>query len=507
MAAQPDELSTVDDCKMVASENSVERALMPTNERKRKRSLSTDHGQDDNTKKPKLMKTECASKATDSNAETDLLSSNKRKRKRSQDSDDGTDCTNKSKVVKIKRATKITDLNVDCFGHIFDYLKLRNLLNVADLNENATEAAKLIFIRRYANYDVVLCGHKRSQSIEIDNKALKIIISTPTQCARMLFIFGDVIEKLKLLNFDRLILADRLWNEVRHLINEKCTKHVTTLKLTKCAREMMADMENIFKCVDTLEITCSRLDEKFMDLGKWFPQLHKLELLHHGNCGQIVCNYPHLSYLTMDTTHDECLSTAQFKAMLKTVPKLQILSLSGGMKSSLLVFVAENLLELKKLYLEDFHIENQTDAMISFNNVETLSVSSGLLGDLPTKIPFKMDKLTDLRVKTELLRNEWIDYAIQKSHLTKLQLISICESNITDIKLNALAAALTELIELDITANISTDGLKRILAECKSLQTMLVKMYGRSGEHLKLASVDNKWTAKQIGGGVAFQRS
>lgn len=506
MAAQADELSTVNDCKMVASENDAERALLSSNARKRKRSLDSDDGQEDHTKKPKVMKIECATQTTDSNAVNDLVPSNERKRKRSQDTDHdhGHGSTNEPKKMKIQSATKITDLNVDCFGHIFDYLRLRDLLN-ADLNEKAIEAAKLVFTRRYQNYDVVLCGHKRSRFVEVNGKALEITISTASQCVKMLQNFGDIIGKLKLLNFDSKILADHRWNEVRRLINEKCAKCVTVLKLTNCDRRLMADMENVFKCVDTLEITCSQLDEKFLDLGKWFPKLLKLELLHHENCGQIVCNYPHLSYLTMDTTHDECLSTANFKAMVKSVPQLQILSLSGGMKSSLLAFVAENLPNLKKLHLEDFHIENQTDAMISFKNVLTLSVSTGLLGDLPTKIPFKMDKLMELRVKTDLLRNEWIDFAMQRAHLSKLQLISISEPKITDIELNALATALPELIEMDITADISTDGLTRFLVENKSLHTIQIKMYGRTGGHL-MASVNNEWTATQIGGGVSFQR-
>lgn len=502
MAAQADELSTVADCKMVASENDAERALLPSNERKRKRSLDAEHGQDD-TKKSKVMK--CATTATDSNAVLDVLLANERKRKRSHDSDHGHGSANKPKLMKIQNATKITDLNVDCFGHIFDSLEFCDLLNVADLDKNANEAAELVFTRRYSNYGVTLCGRERYQSIEIDDKELQITISTASKCAKVLRIFGDVIAKLKLLNFDSKILADRRWHDVRHLINEKCSKRVTELKLTNCARELMTDMKNVFECVDTLEITCSQLDEKFMDLGKCFPQLHKLELLHHENCGQIVCNYPHLSYLTMDTAHDECLSTANFKAMLKSTPKLQILSLSGGMKSSLLAFVAKKLPKLKKLYLEDFHIENQTDAMISFKNVETLSVSTGLLGDLPTKIPFEMDKLTELHVKTDLLCNEWIDFAMQKPHLTKLHLISISQPKITDIELNALAMALSELIELDITADISADGLKRILVECKSLQTIQIKMYGRNGGHL-MAAANDEWTVKQIGGGVAIQR-
>lgn len=490
MAAQIDELLTV------AAENVAERALLPSNERMTKRSQDADDDQND-AKKPKVMKIE----SVDSNA----LCSNERKRKKSQDSDPDHGSPKKPKVKKTQRATKITDLNVDCFGHIFDHLVFHDLLNVANLNDKAAEAAESIFIERYSNYDVTLCGEERFRSIRIEDNTKQITISTASQCAKVLRNFGDVIGKLKLLNFTRKVLADHRWDAVRQLINEKCTKRVTELELMNCDRELLADMKNVFECVGTLEITCSQLDEKFMDLGKWFPQLNHLELLHHENCGQIVCNYPHLSYLTMDTAHDVCLSTAYFKAMLKSTPKLQDLSLSGGMKSSLLAFVAEMLPNLKKLRLEDFHIENQTDAMIPFKNVETLSVSSGLLGDLPTKIPFEMDRLKELRVKTELLCNEWIDFAMQQTHLKKLQLISICEPKITDTKLNAMAKALPELIELDITADISTNGLKCILAECKSLEKIQIKMYGRNGEHL-MASANSQWTAKQIGGGVSFQR-
>lgn len=495
MAAQADELSTVDDCEMVATQPDAERALLTLDNRKRKRSQDTDPCQD-HTKKSKLTKIECEAKSMDSI---------ERKRKRSQDTDDGHHSTNNPKKMKTESTTKITDLNADCFGHIFDHLRFRDLLNVADLNEKATEAAELVFTRRYSNYNVVLCGHETSRSIEIDDNTLEITITTASQCANVLRNFGDVIGKLKLLNFNGKVFADRRWAELRRLINEKCTKHVTVLELSNCDRHLLADIENVFECVGVLKIACSQVGEKFMDLSKWFPQLRTLELLHHENCGQIICNYPHLSYLTMDTTQAECLSTGNFKAMLKSVPQLESLSLSGGMKSSLLAFIADSLPKLKKLHLWDFHIENQSDAVIVFKNVQTFSVSTGLLGDLPTKIPFKMGKLTELSVKTELLCNEWIDYAMQKQDLKKLRLISTSEPTITDIQLNAMATALPKLIHLDITADISTDGLKHFLAANESVHTIQIRTYGQIGKHL-MASANDEWTTAPIRGGVAFQR-
>lgn len=436
------------------------------------------------------------------NVDQILLHRNDRKRKRFQDIGPLT----MPKVMKIEHVTKLTDLNVDCFGHVFDYLHFGDLLNIADLDEKATEAAEIVFTRRYSEYVVILCGPGPFKSIEIDDNELEITISTASNCTKVLRNFGDVIQKLKLINFSDELVTGRCWDEVRRLIDEKCTKQVAVLMLTNCERGFMNDIGTPFKCVDTLQLTCSQLGGKIVDLSTWFPQLQQLELLHHENCTQIVCNLPHLSFLTLATAHGECLSTEDFKAMLNTVPHLQILSVSGGMKFSLLAFIAERLPHLKQLHLCDFHIENQSDAAIAFNNVETLSVSIGLLGNLPTKIPFKMDNLHELRVNADLLGRVWIDFVMEKTQLTQLHLKSIVQSEITDIELMEMATALPKLIELDVIAEISTDGLKRFLDNCsESLQKIHITKYGQIGGHL-LNVVNNEWTAKPIGDGVTFQR-
>lgn len=118
-----------------------------------------------------------------------------------------------------------------------------------------------------------------------------------------------------------------------------------------------------------------------------------------------------------------------------------------------------------------------------------------------------MDKLMELSVKTEFLCKEWIDFAMQKSDLKKLRLCSVSELKITDIELNAMAIALPELIELDITADITAGALKHFLTANTSLQTIQIRKYGHIGGHLVASMENDEWTIAQINGGVALRRN
>lgn len=51
----------------------------------------------------------------------------------------------------ISEAKKITNLNTDCMGIIFEHLELEDLLNLADSSKQFYSAACLVYKRQYAN--------------------------------------------------------------------------------------------------------------------------------------------------------------------------------------------------------------------------------------------------------------------------------------------------------------------------------------------------------------------
>lgn len=405
-----------------------------------------------------------------------------RKRKQHRDNDDVKPSkVKKCQIVSDPSQTQFTDLDIDCLEHMFRYLKFNDLLNVADLTESTTKAAQLVFSRRYSKHLIKLCGPGYETVPPIAIRGSLITISTASLCAKVLQSFGDVINKLVLVHFsDEMLTED--WSNLKSLLNEKCTKNLHELELVSCGDQMMNSIQNTFENVEFLRISCSHMG-KFMDLGKWFPALVRLELLHNDRCVQIVSNFPHLSFLAMDIKN-ECLSTANVKAMIESVPQLQTLALSGGMKMSLLHFISESLPFLKRLYLWDFHLENESDNMIAFKNMEILSVSTGWLGMLPSKIPFECEKLTELRVSADTLGPEWIEFAMKQPNLTKLQLYSILDPAIDDDDFVQLAQMLPKLIEVDVMAEISSDALGHFLSTGKMLKKLRIKTFDGFNESL-----------------------
>lgn len=400
--------------------------------------------------------------------------------------------------------TKIMDLNVDCFECIFGHLGFMDLLNVANWNADSQKAAELVYSRRYSQYILKLNGYEARSCIMIDDEYLEITINTAKCCAKVLQCFGDVIKRMELLNFDAENLAVG-WSEVERLINEKYTKTLCELKLSNCKYLMLDRIEEAFVNVESLRISCSRMG-KLIDLGKWFPMLKRLQLLHNDRCIQTHSSFPYLSYLAMDIK-DECLSTASFIEMLKSAPTLETLSLSGGMNSNHLQVISESLPNLRHLNLRNFLLSDEPEDVIIFKNVETLSISTGLIGMLPTEIPFTFEGLSELQVITaDSLGWPWIDFAMKQTDLVKLRLESTDDDEVTDEHLAELAIALTKLKELEIFADISVDGVNHFLAESKMLQKLRIEISGQKDFSSLRESASREWHIHQKDCGWTFER-
>lgn len=395
----------------------------------------------------------------------------------------------------------ITDLPVECLAHVFNNLDFNDLINVADVSENTAKAASLVYSRKYSNHVIKMVGLGTPKMVEFEE--LAITIGAPSVCLKLLSKFGDSIKNLRLeyLNDDNLTHE---WSELPRLIHKECVDNLIELKLINCDEKLFAGIEKVFKKLRRLRISCSRLGN-CVDLGKWFPNLERLELVHNDRCEQIVSHFPHLSYLAMDTKN-ACLSTSTIKTMIKSAPQLETLALCGGMTEQLLRFINEHSPNLKRLFLWDFHLENQTNEIIVFKTIETLCISTGFLGILPSDVPFEFEKLTDLRLNADTLNDIWIDFAIEQHDLVKLQLNSFLEPDITDFQMAELATALTKLSEFDVCTEISIAGLAHFLTDCKALQKLRIKHYGRIDYGAYEALAGTEWNTVRNENGLTFER-
>lgn len=447
-------------------------------------------------------------------------------------------------------ARKFTDLPMDCLEHIFDHLDFKDLLNVvgltaqaadftkntgqsidltkntgeavdsaenttaqavditkntaqsADFTENAAQAAYVVFNRRYSKHLIKMVGLETPETVQLGDSM--ITISEPSICLKLLDHFGISVKKLQLEYLSNELLSGK-WSEIPNLINKKCSSTLEDIKVINCDEKLFDGIKQEFAQVLNLRISCSRLG-KCMELGKWFPNLNRLELVHNDRCVQIVSNVPHLSYLAMDTKHS-CLSTSNIQTMIKSAPQLQTLSLSGGLDGDLLRFINENSPNLKQLFLWDFHLENnQSGDKIKFKTIETLSISTGMLGFLPNDIPFEFEQLTELRLIADMLDDVWIDFTIEHQNLIKLKLHSILEPEFGDDQMADLANALPKLAELDVVANITPDDLAEFLINCKSLKKIRIKKFGRTNYDRYQQLAGRVWSTVLNEQGLTFER-
>lgn len=422
-------------------------------------------------------------------------------RKRQRENDSCLDRHAKAKKIQINQfTTKLIDLNIDCLELIFKSLDLIDLLNVSDLSTNTMDAAKMVFAKKFSKYLLKIRGMESPAPIEVDHTVISI--SSVSECTKFLRVFGDSVKKLQLEYFiDVQLTAD--WNEVKSLIYGKCAKHLTELRVVNCDEQMFAGIESPLTSITKLRISCSRLG-KCMELDKWFPSLVQMEMKHNDGCLHIVNHFPYLSFLAMNIPF-ACLSSADIETMFKSTPQLQTLSLSGGIDAKLLQFISENLTNLKNLCLYDFHLEDEQDDIVIFQSVEKLHITTGLLSFLPNEIPFAFQNLKELRVYSDSLGSEWIDFVLEQSNLERLALNSIWEPELTADHLIEFAQTLTKLTEIDVVATVLPDEMTEFLSQSKSLKKIRINDYSKPFIGLR-QSHGKEWRLEEEGEWFTFER-
>lgn len=88
---------------------------------------------------------------------------------------------------------------------------------------------------------------------------------------------------------------------------------------------------------------------------------------------------------------------------------------------------------------------------------EALSITTNLLGWLPNRVPFEFPRLTDLELGADSLETAWINFVIVHQNLVKLQL-DVYNIEVNEDQLTIIASGLTNLIELNVSANVSPES-------------------------------------------------
>lgn len=401
--------------------------------------------------------------------------------------------------------TQIIDLNIDCLEQIFKFVDVIDLLNISDLCEEAMIAATMVYSMYYSNRLLKISGMNSSSSMQQSKTTISVCSSD--LCTTFLNTFGFYVKKMELSYLMDLYSYDD-WTTVKDLIYEKCAKNLIELNLVNCEEDIFDGISEPLINIKKLRISCSRLG-KCIELDKWFPNLERLELIHNGGCVQIFSSFPFLSYLAMNMMENACLNEDDLETMLKSAPKLQMLSLNGGIDIGLLKFINDNLANLKHLRLHEFHLKDDYNEPIYFKGIETIHITNDFCGNLPPEMLFTFDDLKELRLKCDTLNNEWIKFAMKNKNLEKLELLSLWESNITVRDLIKYVDELEKLTELKITVSSGTsEDITHLLNQSGLLKKISIKLYNQSGNNKwNVLSCGNNWIMKKQSGWYTFVRN
>lgn len=252
---------------------------------------------------------------------------------------------------------KITELNPDCLEHIFKYLHLKDLLNIADARKSLQDPVNQAFISKYHGKTIVsICP-----SSPLSDPSMHIV--TIDGCkSEDVYSFGAILKFLRYFGKKNTALKivfrpsmhGKLQNRITELcnyINEYCTETLTELELLFSERGFIPLLKP-FRKLETLALSDVPVDD-LLDLNRCFPKLCWLKLYSIPefipNCFQAhLLHLPHLKVLLISPIVEETF----VKICLQLNPQLEILEIIGVSNSwdpSILDFVNENILQLKEL--------------------------------------------------------------------------------------------------------------------------------------------------------------
>lgn len=179
----------------------------------------------------------------------------------------------------------ITDINLACLDHIFKYLSIEDLLNVADSCESLREAAFFTYTSKYKRMTLQLQLKniqlsRRFPTIQTSDRfsiVSKFSISNLTVCLKFLRCFGHTLNEL-IIDYNG--VDDRHCMEIDHYVNKYCAETLTEMKIHHARKHTMCRIQIPFSNVRYLQLSDCDLAQRLINFEKWFPRC--FDLTFHG---------------------------------------------------------------------------------------------------------------------------------------------------------------------------------------------------------------------------------
>lgn len=418
-------------------------------------------------------------------------------------------------------AMQITDVYTDCLEHIFGYLELNDLNNVAEAHSHFLPAARLVYKRIHGAKTVKIRNSSHDLSVGTESETPSNIVNATT--TSFIQNFGPLIEKMELDYFIQPGKEDRHhWREAERAIFRHCTKTLTDIMLVNCRGKVFEEIREPFKNIKSVSIYDSFVDSVTVEFDQWFPNASKLELCLPPNRipqyfkGRFR-SLEEINLVILNHAHMYPYSIAGFiyiRNFFRLNNQIKYLHVDSNFEDwasgqlEFLQFISRTLPQLKKLSLMHFKM-NRVDVSkrIHFKNLTTFELQS--TGYYPENVSISFDnKLKSLKLYTVSSTDpKWVHFITKNSSIAYLSYFpTVHYHQQTANQLLDIVKKLPNLMTINIQAHaISPKNLQQFLEEYHQiasikLTTIQLKFFAGFKDDLNdyVAAIDTRYFQTEL---------
>lgn len=416
---------------------------------------------------------------------------------------------------------KIVDVNNDCLEHVFNYLDLLDLINVADANSNLRRAAASVFSRKYACskypygnqlligfyglldpcafFRDLVTGYNIPAPVTISNGVICLL--EPAPVFRILRLFGEFFTRVEI-HWDKDLLSsknyaidlrEKFLTRFLFYVNEFCSETLISFATNDVPAVTYSETMKPYKNVEVVSIETGPLGFNASQFNDTFPKMRRLTL------DSIELSYPNDFAIKFNQLEDlrvrlteqfGNLTTTNVKEIIRLNPQLQSLMIGGYFDLELWDYANKQLKQLKVMMLmyNQDRIQMNPSYPIRFEQVETLEIFVRKSNVRPPETFLKFKNLKELKIHAHL-EHSWIDFVFENPTIEKLSIITskltsdFPYPNTFDEDMMKILTNLPKLVELHMeNYPCSMRGVIRFLHESKTLRKFYTEVRFKKGD-------------------------
>lgn len=398
------------------------------------------------------------------------------------------------KKLKMEEAPlQLMDLNDDCLEHIFEFLNLQDLVNIAETDDVFSPAAISVYSRNrrtkkkvFVNLSPICCGQTDCVDVE-----------TNFDC--FFRHFGHLTSHL---------LVNALGSngtKIEESLQKYCLNSLRHLDLAFCDATDFEQIDKPFPHVEELTVIESKLGEKMSQLNFWFPCLNRLELVYTSlsRSDYFEVNFPNLTHLEIYTQELD-IPSSTMRELFRLNPQLKTLLLLYDYDMEFLQFMNQCLPQLEEL--EIWAPENRFltfgDQKVHFKMMKKFILNaSSRRGDFVVNVPFQFTGLNELTLDGfNQFKDHLLPFIRNCTNISKLKLVPFIE-DWDDLKyddLKNVIEIMPNLVDLEFCADtIAMDDIVELLSNNKNLQLLHLLFIELPVSPRFLDGINKDWTVIQ----------